>query len=706
MPLRSLGCFADERCVADEQAAGARDPASDGTFRRLAEHAGELLIELGPRGDALYVSPSVRDVLGHEPELWYRPGATTEMIHPDDRERVVHGYAGLLRSGGSLHVLHRVRHRAGHYRWVEDTARAVDVGSERRIVVVARDVTDHREIEEQIERQLWIERQIASFSRRFLALGADDLDAALEEALVECASIAAAPRAYLFSIPSGGHGMEPAYYEFMGDGSPGWNGAPRPYFAARLLAGEVIHFLRPADLPPEAALEQQNLRERGIAAGLSIPILRDGEIIGVFGFERTESSQGWSPHEITLLTLVGEILTSAIRRKQTEAALRESEARLSQAQKLEAVGRLAGGIAHDFNNLLTVILGFSRPLLSELAPEDPARDDVLEIHDAAERAAGLTRQLLTFSRRQVVESTRVDLDEKLAGLEPLLRRMLGEDVRLVVERAEALDAIEGDPHQFEQVVMNLAANARDAMPDGGELRIVTSNQSLGREAARTLGVNGPGRFIRLVVSDTGQGMDDATRAQIFDPFFTTKDPGQGTGLGLSIVYSVIERLGGAIEVAGGVAKGTTFTIWLPATHSVAITQERASLERAPGGTETVLLVEDEPAVRRVLRGILEDAGYDVLVAGDGEEALDRAAAFGGPIHALVSDVVMPRLGGVELAQRLAELQPELAVLFVSGYPAAPDASGLQNTGVLAKPFTAEALRMALRKALADAIVSP
>ena len=545
------------------------DPASDGTFRRLAEHAGEVLIELGPRGDALYVSPSVRDVLGFEPEMLYRPGATTEQIHPEDRQRVVHGYARLLEAGGSLQVLHRVRHRDGDYRWVEDTARAIDVDGERRIVVVARDVTEHREIEEQIERQLWVERQIASFSGRFLSLGVADLDAALEEALVECARIAAAPRAYLFSLPPSGQGqgMKPAYYEFMGDGSPGWDRGRRPYLEARLRAGEVVHFCDPDDLPPEATLERENLRQRGIQAGLSIPILRDGEITGVFGFERTEPSPGWAPHEITLLTLVGEILISAIRRKQTEAALRESEARLAQAQKLEAVGRLAGGIAHDFNNLLTVILGFSRPLLADLAPDDPAREDVLEIHDAAERAAGLTRQLLTFSRRQAVESTWVDLDEKLSGLELLLRRLLGEDVRLVIERCGNLDAIEGDPHQLEQVVVNLAANARDAMPDGGELHISTANVSLGRDAVRMLGLSEPGSYVRLRVSDTGVGMDEATRAQIFDPFFTTKEPGQGTGLGLSIVYSVVERLGGAIEVEGGEAKGTTFTLWLPARRS-------------------------------------------------------------------------------------------------------------------------------------------
>jgi signal transduction histidine kinase len=295
---------------------------------------------------------------------------------------------------------------------------------------------------------------------------------------------------------------------------------------------------------------------------LVIPVHLEGRLAGLIGFETQTHERRWSEQEIALLGLVGEILASASRRCQVEEALRESQARLLHAQKLEAVGRLAGGVAHDFNNLLSVILGFARPLLRELPDGSPVRDDLREIHAAAERGAALTRQLLTFGRRQESPRQPVDLNAVLRGIEPLLGRLLGDDVELVLDLGAGLAAVTGDPQQFEQIAINLAVNARDAMPDGGIFRLETQPFDLHPDAPARHRLP-PGCYVRLAASDTGQGMDDETRARIFEPFFTTKEPGKGTGLGLSIVYSVVEAAGGAIGVEAAPGKGTEFEILLP-----------------------------------------------------------------------------------------------------------------------------------------------
>ena len=346
---------------------------------------------------------------------------------------------------------------------------------------------------------------------------------------------------------------------------------------------------------------------------------------------RRDPTQSWFDHDITLLRLIGEILASALGRKYAEGALRESESMLLQSQKLEAVGRLAGGIAHDFNNLLTVILGFSRPLLRELPEGDPVREDVQEIYAAAERAASLTRQLLTFSRRQAVDEQVVDLNAMLSGLETLLERLLREDVELALELCSDLAAVKGDTHQFEQVVINLVVNARDAMPDGGTLRIATRNQSLDGPHAHRIGLSGAGRYVVLSVLDSGQGMDEDTRAHIFDPFFTTKEPGKGTGLGLSIVYSVVEQASGAIHVEGGSVQGNDLRDLASGRGG----ERRRRMREADGdsdelGVGCVLLVEDEPALRRLARRVLEGNGYRVLEAGDGVRGARNGGRVRGP----------------------------------------------------------------------------
>ena len=342
---------------------------------------------------------------------------------------------------------------------------------------------------------------------------------------------------------------------------------------------------------------------------------------------------------------------------------RRLEEQVRQSQKMEAVGQLASGVAHDFNNLLTVVDMCSELLVNALKPDDPSRELAIEIQRAGERAGGLTRQLLAFSRKQVIAPRVLDLNAVVRESEKLLRRLIGEHILLTTRLHEPIAAVFADAGQVEQVLINFAVNARDAMPSGGTITIATGEVSL-HEVSRGVPA---GEWVTLSVSDSGTGMDAVTRAQIFDPFFTTKGVGKGTGLGLATVRSIVETANGHVNVDTQLGAGSTFRVYLPrVTPASENTSARAS-EVMPTGTETILLAEDDDAVRTLGRRILERCGYHVLQAADGAEALRHAHEYAGPIDLLVSDVVMPHLGGRQLAEAVLALRPQTRVLFVSGY---------------------------------------
>ena len=385
---------------------------------------------------------------------------------------------------------------------------------------------------------------------------------------------------------------------------------------------------------------------------------------------------------------------------------RRLQQQVLQSQKMEAVGRLAGGIAHDFNNLLTVITSYSDLLLEDLAPGDAKRDDLEQVRKAADGAAALTRQLLAFSRQQVVEPRVVSLNTVVEGLQKILRRVIGEDIELTTTLAPDLGAVRADVGQLEQVLMNLAVNARDAMPTGGRLTVETANVEHDPDYARDREAAAVRQFAMLAVSDTGCGMDEATKARIFEPFFTTKEPGKGTGLGLATVYGIVKQAGGFIWVYSEPGQGTSFKIYLPEVDATAERTTAVAGARAPRGTETVLLVEDAAAVRAVTKQVLERQGYVVLEAPDGEAALRLAQQHRGPIHLLLTDVVMPRVSGRELAERLTQVRPDMRVLYASGYT---DDSVVRHgilelgTAYLQKPFSPESLARKVRDVLDAAI---
>ena len=370
---------------------------------------------------------------------------------------------------------------------------------------------------------------------------------------------------------------------------------------------------------------------------------------------------------------------------------------------MEAVGRLAGGVAHDFNNILSVILSYTEMYLDELKPEDPFRADLDEIHKAAMRAVGLTRQLLAFSRKQILQPRAVDLNRTVGGLATMLERLLGENIELSLLTTPEPHDVYADPGQLEQVIVNLAVNARDAMPTGGKLTIETAYVELDdRFAASHFNIK-PGHYVMLALSDTGMGMDEATRSRIFEPFFTTKGPDKGTGLGLAMVFAIVEQSGGSIWVYSEVGRGTTFKIYLPRVKRHVETAEIPVIASATvGGSETILLVEDDEAVRVLVRTILRRHSYNVLEAQNGGEAFLISEQFQGPIHLLLTDVIMPRMSGRQIAERLSPLRKEMKVLYMSGYT--DDAIVIHGVlessmAFIQKPVTSELLLRKVREVL-------
>ena len=380
------------------------------------------------------------------------------------------------------------------------------------------------------------------------------------------------------------------------------------------------------------------------------------------------------------------------------------EAQFIQAQKMEAVGRLTGGMAHDFNNILTAIIGNASLLASSIREDDPMRENVVEINDAANRAASLTRQLLAFSRKQILKSQVLDLNAVISGLMKMLGRLIGEDVNLKTVLASELRQVEADPGQMEQVIMNLVVNARDAMPQGGNLTIETNNVYLDETYAGEHGVElKPGPYVMLSITDTGIGMDMETQAHIFEPFFTTKEKDKGTGLGLATVYGIIKQTGGYIWAYSEPGKGTTFKIYLPGVEKEPepVRRESSALEGLTG-SETVLLVEDDKSVLNLARKILKEYGYNVLEAESGEHALKVSGQYEGPVHLLVTDVVIPEMSGLELAKHLQVLRPGIKVLYMSGFTNnAIIRHGILTLGVkfIEKPFSPESLVRKIREVL-------
>jgi PAS domain S-box-containing protein len=479
----------------------------------------------------------------------------------------------------------------------------------------------------------------------------------------------------------------------------GWNpSAERIFGYTREEAlGKHGHFIVPAAYRQQVDRVWQDLIEHGETGhspsharfGRNDNITKDGRLV----------SCEW--YNTPLVDDAGRVLgVASLAQDVTERVLLEDS--LRQSQKMEAIGRLAGGVAHDFNNLLTVILGYSQ-ILGEGVPAGQLADGVAQIKSAADKAAGITRQLLAFSRKQVLTPRVINLNDVMLNLDSLLRRLIGEDIEVLTVPCGDLGSVKADPGQIEQVIMNLALNSRDAMPQGGKLTLETSNEMLDETHGREREPIVPGNYVMLAVSDTGEGMSPETLARIFEPFYTTKEIGKGTGLGLSMVYGIVKQSGGYIWVYSEPRHGTTFKIYLP---RVARQAEAIATEKNPNkdqrGSETILLVEDDPQLRRLTSSVLSHCGYKVLVASNPEEGLSISKANREDIRLLVTDVVMPRMNGRQLAEQIVKICPDLKVLYVSGYTNnAIVHYGVLDSGLwfLPKPFTLSALVAKVREVL-------
>jgi len=626
--------------------------AREQRFRALIENSRDAITLLDAQARIVFHSASATRITGYAPEEVLGENAFS-FNHPEDNPRAVQVLQDAMAAPGNVvQVTHRIRHKSGEWRYYEiDAANWLDHPAIRATVLNYRDVTE----------------RLAS--SRAASESAERLDLALE---------AAGGVVWDWDLLTGEVAFGPQWAQLLGF-EPGEIGND---------LGEWERRLHPDDRPAVAQARDAHLAGRQPVYEVEHRLSgKDGTWRWVLDRGRVVDCDA----DGRPIRMVG-ILTDVSGRKRLEE-------QLLQAQKMEAVGQLAGGIAHDFNNVLTAILSTAELVLIELPPDHPHREDLEEIKRSANRAAALTRQLLAYSRRQVLQPRVMDLNGVVTSLDRMLRRILGEQVTLTQALAQGLWHVRADRGQLEQILVNLAVNASDAMPGGGRLTITTENvDRVAEEAGAAL--RGP--CVMLSVADTGVGMDESTRQRVFEPFFTTKSRGKGTGLGLATAYGIVRQSGGVIRVSSAPGAGTTFRIYLPRVDAPVEGDEPGAGVAGgprPGASGTVLLVEDEEAVRKLGVRILQEAGFSVLPASHAAEALQVAGAHSEPIHLLVTDVVMPGRSGVELAAELSKQRPGLRVLFTSGYPETERGRWEPTEGwgaFLQKPFTPTDLLDAVR----------
>lgn len=625
------------------------DPSLEAQFRQLIEQVPAItyMAERGVHGRWYYVSPQVQPILGFSPDEWMAdPGRWRKQVHPDDLDRVLTHEQTLHHEGDLYRIEYRMCTRDGKVIWICDEAAYVRHQETGQLVMrgLLVDVTERREAEEDLRRSE--QRLHATINAAPVVLFALD-------------------RHGIFTF-SGGKGLEKlglkpgevvgkSVFDVYAD-TPGVLDHAR-----RALAGEQLTVID--ELP-----HLQRIYETRWG-----PVSDDdGNPSGVIGVATDITDR------VTL------------------------QEKLRGMQQLEAIGRLAGGVAHDFNNLLSIVLGHVELLAASNDMTERDRNGLNQIRRAAERAASLTHQLLAFSRKQVLQPKVLNLNEIVADVQKMLSRVIGEDIELVTRLHPSLARVKADPVQMEQVLMNLAVNARDAMPHGGTLLMETNNLDADEAYVLQHPSTPPGQWVLLTVSDTGSGMDQETLRHLFEPFFTTKEVGKGTGLGLATVYGIVTQSGGNISVSSVPGAGTTFRVYLPADSALPETRPEERAQAISRGTETILVVEDEPNLREITRIFLEEYGYRVLEALNVEQALQWARVFPEPIHLTLTDVIMPGMSGRQLAEQILSARPEMKIVYMTGYT---DDMVVQHkvlepgVALLQKPFNKTQLARKIRAVL-------
>ena len=631
---------------------------SEGKYRTLVENSIQAVLVVQDFR-IVYANKRCEEILGYTVEelLSLSPNKVMNSIHPDDRALVWGRFRDRL-EGKEVPAAYRYRgiRKDGSVRWVEMYASLIEFGGRPAVQAALMDVTEGVLAQESLE----------ASEEKYRAVVENALDGilVLQDGVIRFAN-RRVEKGTGFSIEEL---LGRRFDDFI---HPEDREMVRDYYTRRLL-GE-------RDLPGRYLVRAQykgaEVRWIRIRA---VPIT-------------------WEDRPAVLV-----FLRDVTRAKKTEDEMNALQEQFRQAQKMEAIGRLAGGVAHDFNNLLTVIKGTAQLSLYGLRQADPLRKNIEEIMAAADRAAALTTQLLAFSRRQVMEVKAIDINQLVQDLDKMLRRIIGEDIELVTFLQEGIGVIKADPGQMEQAIVNIAVNARDAMPEGGKLTIETANVDLDEEYARLHAGVRPGPYVMLSISDTGAGMSADVKERVFEPFFTTKEAGKGTGLGLSTAYGIVKQSNGYIWVYSEPGKGTTFKVYLPRVHEPVDERKEPSFGEAPRGNETILVVEDEDALRELAVRILKKQGYKVLEARDGGEALMLCEKYREPIDLILSDVIMPRMSGREVVERLLGIHPEAKTLYMSGYTD----NVIIHHGVLdkgtkfiPKPFTIDGLARKVREVL-------
>jgi PAS domain S-box-containing protein len=695
---------------------------SEERYRSLAENARDCILEMDARGNALYVSPSLVALLGWEPEALQGKGSH-DLVHPDDFDQVQQAFLAALRGVGVDAFLYRAVHADGSHRHLEAKAQAYRSSSgEQRIVATIRDVTERERSKAMLERQLDLESRVAEFSRYFLDLEMDEIEAGVHERLADLARIAGAEHALFYTFSNERRSTRSSEREAGIEAFEWWDTGLEerstfaldfdhrsyPWTFDLFMRRQPIHVPTLEALPAEARAERRAFEARGVRSMLGIPVVVAGQSVGFLGFETLSHEHSWSDEVIPLFRLAGEIFVSALRRRRAEWMLRESQQSLLQSQKMEAVGRLAGGIAHDFNNHLAVMLGNARFLRHELegvpesAEDSDLADALRDLERSAEHCSQLTRSLLTFSRRSPVDIRPLDVRSMVSSVTELVGPLIPASIALEARTEEDVESVAADSTQLQQVLVNLILNARDAMPEGGRIELSARMRAIDEAESTRLSLPRAGRYVELGVRDCGVGIGEDSLEHIFEPFYTTKDVGKGTGLGLATAYGIVEQSQGVIDVESELGVGTHFRVLLPASLDQENVAEPVSSEPVDGGTGTVLVVEDHASVRRLLHRILEGAGYRVLETSNGSEALDLADGHAGRIDLLLTDLNMPGMDGLELAEQLSASRPNLRVLVLSG-----DCTCLEQQiqarvpggRCMQKPFKREALLSEVRAAV-------
>jgi two-component system, cell cycle sensor histidine kinase and response regulator CckA len=629
---------------------------SQQVFRLISENAADMIAVVDVEGRRIYNSQSYERVLGYSPEDLQKSSAF-EQIHPEDRERVREASIEARRTGIGRTLEYRMRHKNGSWRVLESTARVIPSvsGVPEKMVIVNRDITERKTAVEAL--------RVSEASFR---------------SVVEDAPYG------IYQADDDGRFLRvnPALQRMLG------------YSSTDELQGINLEreiFRRHEDFRAmrETLHSRDEFKELEIAwkkkDGTPITVRCGGRLV-------RDENGGSTFHEV-----FAEDVTDK----------RALEAQLRMAGKMEAIGRLSGGIAHDFNNLLGVMIGYSQLLKRKMRSEPNLLEYAEEIEKAGQRAASLTRQLLAFSRQQILTPTVLDLNTLVADMEKMLPRLIGEDIDVRIELDPGLGAVKADRGQIEQVIMNLAVNARDAMPSGGTLHIQTANRDLGEPYVRDHPGAKPGRYIMLAVRDSGVGMDRETITHIFEPFFTTKELGKGTGLGLATVYGIVKQSGGYIGVDSSPDQGACFQVFLPRVDEpVSRIPEIPTSAPQTKSSETILLAEDSDPLRKLAKSLLEGHGFEVLAAQNGEEALALARQHSGRIHLLLTDVVMPGINGRVLAERLLTTRPDTKIVYMSGYTDSFIAGhGVldQSTNLLYKPFSEDKLIERVRSVLDSSV---